>query len=327
MKAVVCRHLASPPEVEIRELPEPIPGPCEILVSVRAMGVNYVDVLMAAGLYQHKAEPPFVPGLEAAGEVIAAGERVERFRPGDRVMTAHKPGAFAERVVVAADDAWPMPGGMDFIAAAGFRSAYHTAYHALAQRARLRAGETLLVHGSSGGVGLAAVQVGNTLGATVIGTGGDPDKLRVVQENGAHHVVVASAGVREAVNELAGGRGADVVFDPIGGDLFDETIGCINRGARILIIGFMSGRPAVVPTDHLLLRGASVLGVRAGEACRRNPPLLEESLKTISRWASQGVLQPHVSHVFPMQDVNEAFRCIMERRVVGKAVLTTGQQH
>lgn len=322
MKAVVCRRLASPPDVEIRELPAPVPGPCDILVAVRAMGVNYVDVLMAAGLYQHKAEPPYVPGLEAAGEVVAVGERVQRFRPGDRVMTAHKPGAFAERVVVAADDAWPMPDGMDFIAAAGFRSAYHTAYHALAQRARLRAGETLLVHGASGGVGLAAVQVGRKLGAVVVATGGNPEKLGIVRDNGADHVIDASTGICGPVNELTDGRGVDVVFDPIGGDLFDETMGCINWRARLLIIGFMSGRAAVASTDHLSTKGASAFGVRAGEACRRNPPLLEESLAAISRWASQGALRPHVSHVFPMQDVAEAFRCIIERRVVGKAVLT-----
>lgn len=291
------------------------------------MGVNYVDVLMTAGLYQHKAEPPFVPGLEAAGEVVAVGERVGRFRPGDRVMTAHKPGAFAERVVVAADDAWPMPEGMDFIAAAGFRSAYHTAYHALAQRSRVRAGETLLVHGASGGVGLAAVQVGRKLGAVVVATGGNPEKLGVVRENGADHVLDASAGICVSVNELTGGRGVDVVFDPIGGDLLDETMGCLNWGARLLIIGFMSGRAAIASTDHLSIKGASVLGVRAGEACRRNPPLLEESLDTISRWASQGALRPHVSHVFPMQDVAEAFRCIIERRVVGKAVLTADRKH
>lgn len=325
MKAIVCRRLASPPDVEMREVDEPVPGPGEIAVAVRAMGVNYVDVLMAAGLYQHRAEPPYVPGLEAAGTVAAVGEGVERFRPGDRVMTAHKPGAFAERVVVKAADAWPVPEGMDFVPAAGFRSAYHTAYHALAQRAGLRPGETLLVHGASGGVGLAAVQVGRKLGAVVIATGSDPDKLRVVRENGADHVLDAGADLRDPVKSLTAGRGVDVVFDPIGGDLFGESMRCIAWGARLLVIGFMSGRAVTARTNHLLIKGASVLGVRAGETCRRDPPLLEASLATISRWASEGALRPHVSHVFPMTEVDEAFRCIAERRVVGKAVLTTSQ--
>jgi NADPH2:quinone reductase len=324
MRAVVCPRLGTPADLVIEDMPEPQAGPGEIQVAVHAAGVNFVDVLMIAGQYQHKPDPPFVPGMEAAGVVRAVGAGVSRFRVGDRVMTSHRPGAFAEVVVVREDKAYPVPAGLDDAEAAAFRSAYHTAYHSLVQRAGLQPGETVLVHGATGGVGLAAVQVGKQLGAMVIATGGSDAKLVVVAKQGADHVVNYSAGFRDAVKALTGGRGVDVVYDPVGGDVFDESMRCIDWGARILVIGFTGGRAAVVRTNHVLIKGASILGVRAGEAGRKNPKLIKESMQTISDWAARGLVRPHLSHRFPFERVRDALQAVVDRQVVGKAVLIFG---
>ena len=326
MRAVICRTLGKPAELVVEEIDSPNPGEGEVKVAVKAAGVNYVDVLMVAGEYQHRPDPPFIPGLEGAGEVLEVGPGVAGLKPAERVITNHLPGAFAEEVVVEADKAVPIPDNMDFVNAAAFRSAFNTAYHALVHRGNLRAGESLLVHGASGGIGLAAVQVGKVLGATVIATGGSDDKLAVVESLGADHVVnyQTTPRFRDPVKDLTGGRGVDVVYDPVGGDVFDESTRCLNMGARMLVLGFTSGRPALAKTNQMLIKVASVIGVRVGDYSRRDPAGARAMTETLLDWYAQGRIKAHVSHVLRLDQVQEALDLIAQRKVIGKAVLSDG---
>ncbi len=323
MRAVVCENLGTPGDLLLRDLPEPPePGPGEIKVALAARGVQYVDVLMIAGKYQTKPDLPFIPGSEAAGEVVAVGDGVSDFSVGDRVMTRHSPGAYAELATIAATMALPVPETMSLAQAAGFRSAYTTAYHALVQRGRLQKGEVLVVHGASGGIGLAAVQVGKILGATVIATGGSDGKLAVVKENGADHVINIRDGFRDRVKELTDGRGADVIYDPIGAEVFDESMRCLNWGARILILGFVGGKPALAKTNHLLIKGAAAVGVRVGGFNEFEPETAAANLEVLVEWAEAGKITPHVSHTFPLDRFADAMQAIIDRKVVGKCILT-----
>jgi len=323
MRAVVCEKLGTPGDLFLRDLPEPPdPGPGEIKIALAARGVQYVDVLMIAGQYQTKPDLPFIPGSEGAGDVVAVGEGVTAFSVGDRVMTRHSPGAYAEMATIPASMALPVPRTMSLEQAAGFRSAYTTAYHALVQRGRLLEGEVLLVHGASGGIGLAAVQVGKILGATVIATGGSDEKLAVVKQNGADHVINIRDGFRDRVKELTGGRGADVIYDPIGAEVFDESMRCLNWGARILILGFVGGKPALAKTNHLLIKGASAVGVRVGGFNEFEPDTAAANLKVLVEWAEAGKITPHVSHTFPLDRFADAMQAIIDRAVVGKCILT-----
>ena len=323
MRAIVCETLGPPSSLVLRELPDPPdPGPGEIKVAIAARGVQYVDVLMVAGEYQTKPPLPFVPGGEGAGTVVAVGDGVADFRVGDAVMTRHPPGAFAELGTIDASAALPIPEGLSLEQAAGFRSAYTTAYHALVQRGRLQPGEVLLVHGAAGGIGLAAVQVGKVLGATVIATAGSDEKLAVVKENGADHTINYSGGFRDKVKDLTDGRGADVIYDPIGAEVFEESMRCLNWGARILILGFVGGRPALAKTNHLLIKGASAVGVRVGGFNEHEPETAAENLRVLARWAADGKIVPHVSHTFPLERAADALQAILDRKVIGKCVLS-----
>ena len=323
MRAMVCETLGPPSSLVLRDLPDPPdPGPGEIKVAIAARGVQFVDVLMVAGEYQTKPPLPFVPGGEGAGTVLAVGAGVTDFKEGDTVMTRHPPGAYAEMATIAADAALPVPKGLSLEQAAGFRSAYTTAYHALVQRGRLQPGEVLLVHGAAGGIGLAAVQVGKILGATVIATSGSDEKLAVVTANGADHTINYSNGFRDRVKELTDGRGADVIYDPIGADVFDESMRCLNWGARILILGFVGGRPALAKTNHLLIKGASAVGVRLGGFNDFEPETAVENLRVLAQWAADGKIVPHVSHTFLLEQAADAMQAIIDRKVIGKCVLT-----
>ena len=323
MRAIVCEKLGSPGDLVLRELPDPpAPGAGEIKVALTARGVQFVDVLMVAGEYQTKPPLPFIPGGEAAGEVIAVGPDVADFAIGDAVMTRHSPGSFAELATIPASAAMPVPKNMDLIHAAGFRSAYATSYHALVQRARLQPGEVLLVHGAAGGIGLAAVQIGKVLGATVIATAGSDEKLAVVAANGADHVINYTHGFRDRVKELTGGRGADVIYDPVGADVFDESMRCLNWGARILILGFVGGRAALAKTNLLLIKGASAVGVRMGGFNEFEPETAAANLRMLVEWAEAGKIAPHVSHTFPLDRVADALQTIIDRKVIGKCVIT-----
>jgi NADPH2:quinone reductase len=324
MKAVYCIGLDNWPRLEMREIATPEPGPGEVLICNEAWGVNFVDYLMCQGGYQLRPKPPFIPGMESAGRVVALGDGVERIVIGDAFMAGHRPGAFAEKTCVPVRDLIPIADSMNMAEAAGFRSAFITAYHGLLQGGRLRMGETVLIHGAAGGMGHAAVQVAKRLGATVIATASGEEKLRVIRSLGADHAIEYDDGFRDAVKDLTGGRGADVIFDPIGGDVFDESMRCLNWGARIVIVGFTAGRPALAKTNHILIKGASVTGIRAGEFSRRNPDAAAQNLETLLCWAAAGDIRTHISHRFPLDGIEDAFHAIANRKVIGKAVLTRG---
>jgi NADPH:quinone reductase len=321
MKALVCRELA--PDyagVVLEEQPLPEPGPGEVRVRIKAASLNFPDLLMTEGKYQLKPELPFVLGMEFAGIVDAIGEGVSGLAPGDAVAGGNRIGAFSEYAVVPAAALRRKPEAISFAAAASYGAAYLTAYVALVRRGNLQPGETLLVHGASGGVGLAAVDVGRLLGATVIATSASEAKRRILTEYGADHVL-PDTGFRERVKELTGGRGADVIYDPVGGDVFDESVRCIAFDGRLLIIGFTSGRIPSVNVNMPLIKGFSVVGVRAGEYGRQFPDRGRENMAAIWKWAEEGKVRPRIHAEVPLTEWRRAFEMMRGREVVGKVAI------
>ena len=318
MKAVYCETHDGPEALAVREVPEPgPPGAGQIKVAVRVRGVSFTDVLMSRGGYQVQPPLPFVIGGEGAGEVLAAGDDVADFASGDSVLV---PAGCVEQVVVDAKRATRIPAGVALESAAAFRSNYATALYAL-QRGRLAAGETLLVHGAAGGVGLATVDMGKLMGATVIATAGSDDKLAVVRELGADHTVNYREGFRDQVKALTGGRGADVIFDPVGGDVFDESMRCVAPFGRLLIVGFTSGRAALAKTNHLLIKDAEAIGFTIGGLARHDPAWAARNGRVLMGWLAAGRIRPYISHRLPLERTAEALRLITEREVIGKAVV------
>ena len=317
MRAIVCERLGDPEHLVLRDVPSPTPGPGEVKVALRARGVSFVDVLVIAGQYQTKREPPFIPGGEAAGVVLETGPGVDHIGVGDRVLV---PGGFADEIVVAASRVTPLPAGVSFEAAAAFRANYCTAYYGL-QRGRLQAGEVLLVHGAAGGVGLAAVDVGKLLGATVIAAASTDEKLAVCKELGADHLINYTQGFREQVKALTNDRGADVIYDPVGGDVFDESMRCIAPFGRLLIVGFTSGRAALAKTNHLLIKDAEAIGFTIGGLSRLDPAREKRNLSILVGWLGAGRITPYVSHRLPLAQAAEALALVRDRKVMGKAVL------
>ena len=303
------------------EVELPPPGKGEMRLRLKACSVNFPDILMVQGKYQFKPALPFAPGMEGAGLVAAVGEGVTKFKPGDRVVAGLRTGGFAEEANAAEAACRAIPGTMDFAEAAACPAAYLTAYVALVCRGRLQKGETLLVHGASGGVGLAAVEMGKLLGATVIATSASDEKLKVVKSRGADHVLNVTKGFREHVKELTGGRGADVIYDPVGGDVFDESVRCIAWNGRLLIIGFTSGRIPSVSVNMPLIKGFSVVGVRAGEYGRRDPEAGRANIEAVDRLAAEGKIKPHICARFPLERAVDAMRMLQNREVVGKVVI------
>ncbi|MBA4338561.1 MAG: NADPH:quinone oxidoreductase [Hyphomonas sp.] len=321
MKALVCRELA--PDyagVGLEEQRMPEPGPGEVRVRIKAASLNFPDLLMTEGKYQLKPELPFVLGMEFAGVVDALGAGVSGFAPGDAVAGGNRIGAFSEFAVVPAAALRRKPEAISFAAAASYGAAYLTAYVALVRRGNLQPGETLLVHGASGGVGLAAVDVGRLLGAKVIATSASEAKRRILTEYGADHVL-PDAGFRERVKELTGGRGADVIYDPVGGDVFDESVRCIAFDGRLLIIGFTSGRIPSVSVNMPLIKGFSVVGVRAGEYGRQFPDRGRENMAAIWKWAEEGKVRPRIHAEVPLAEWRRAFEMMRGREVVGKVAI------
>ena len=319
-KAVVCRELGPPESLRLETFASIPLAQGQVRVAVHAAGINFPDILMAAGEYQLKPELPFTPGVEAAGEVTevndAAGMAV-----GDRVMLKLRHGAYADEAVATPAQLTPLPGAFDYAEGATFLAAHGTAYHALIDRGQLQPGEVLLVHGAGGGVGLAAVEIGKLLGATVIAAASSEEKLAVARMKGADHLMLyGREPFRDAVKRLTDGRGADVVFDPVGGEVFENSLRCIAWGARILVIGFTGGI-GLARTNLLLIKGASVLGVRAGEAARKNPALGEVRLKALTEWAEAGRIRPNISHRLPLEHYAEAMRLLMDRKAIGRVVL------
>jgi len=320
-KAVVCRELGPPERLRLETFASAVLNPGEMRVAIRAAGINFPDILMAAGEYQLKPELPFTPGMEAAGEVIEVDRAAEGIAIGDRVIVKMRHGAYADEAVVAPMQAIPLPSTFDFAEGATFLAAHGTAYHALIDRGQLKSGEVLLVHGAGGGVGLAAVEMGKFLGATVIAAASSEEKLGVAQAKGADHLVLyPREPFRDAVKRITEGRGADVVFDPVGGPVFEDSVRCIAWGARLLVIGFTGGI-GLARTNLLLMKGASVLGVRAGEAVRRNPEAGAVRIKKLLEWAEAGKIRPHISHRRPLEDFAQAMRLLVERKAIGRVAL------
>ncbi len=327
MRAVVCDRLGDPSVLRIEERPVPEAGSGEIVIRVGAASVNFPDVLTVSGEYQHKPELPFVPGMEGAGIVHAVGADVGKWTRGERVIFGVRPGAFAEYVKLkASGNLMRLPADWSFAEGAGFRVAAQTAFHSLVHRAALKRGETLLVHGASGGVGMAAVQLGKHLGARVIATGSDDARLAVVRTSGADEVVNYRKGdFVAAVKGLTDGKGCDVIYDPVGGDVLEKSVRAAAYGARLLVVGFTSGGPSKLMSNHILIKGLSVLGVRAGETILRlSPELGRDYVEELPRLAALGVMRPNISHRFPMEQVADAFRALIDRKVVGKAVIEMG---
>ena len=304
------------------------PRPDEVQVELKACSVNFPDLLMIQGKYQFKPPLPFAPGGEAAGDVIKVGSNVRDLREGDRVVFGSRYGCFSEALNVRATAVHPIPGRLSYAKAASYGTAYQTAYVALTYRGNLQPGEWLLVHGATGGVGMAAVDLGLLFGAQVIGTGGRNDKLATVRARGAHEVINYTkadgslGGFREEVKSITGSGGADVIFDPVGGDVFDESMRCINFGGRLLTIGFTSGRWPQAPVNLILIKQISVIGVRAGEIGRRKPELGKRFRDDLYQLAMDGKINPYVCAGFPLHHAVDAMRMLENRDVVGKCVIT-----
>lgn len=320
-KAVVCRALGAPETLRLEDFDSQPLKPGQVRVRIRAAGINFPDILMAAGEYQLKPELPFTPGMEAAGDIDEIADDVKGFKVGDRVIVKLRFGGYAEEVVVAPSQLTPLPSTFDYAEGATFLAAHGTAHHALVDRGQVKPGEVLLVHGAGGGVGLAAVEIGKLLGATVIAAASSEEKLAVARARGADHGILYNAEpFRNAVKRITGDKGADVVFDPVGGEIFEQSLRCINWGARLLVIGFTGGI-GVAKTNLLLIKGASVLGVRAGEAARRDPKIGEARIETLLAWAEAGKIRPNVSHRLPLADVAQAMRLLTERKAIGRVAL------
>ena len=320
-KAVVCRELGPPEALRLENCPPSPLAQGQVRVAIRAAGINFPDILMAAGQYQLKPELPFTPGVEAAGEVVEMDAAASGVAVGDKVIVRMRYGAYAEEAVVAPSQLTPLPATFNYAEGATFLAAYGTAYHALVDRGQVRPGEVLLVHGAGGGVGLAAVEMGKLLGATVIAAASSAEKLDVARAKGADHLVLYSREpFRDAVKRITDGRGADVVFDPVGGEVFENSLRCIAWGARILVIGFTGGI-GLARTNLVLIKGASVIGVRAGEAVRKNPALGEARLKALLQWAEEGRIRPNVSHRLPLDDYARGMRLLIERKAIGRVAL------
>jgi NADPH2:quinone reductase len=322
MKAVVCEAFGGAEVLALREVPDPPPpSPGELQVRIEARGVQYVDVLMLAGKYQLRPEPPFIPGSEGAGEVVAVGPGVTGFKPGDRVMSRHRLGGFAQLGNAKAEDCDLIPSAMSLEEAAVFRNVYNTAYHALLQRGRLKPGDWVLIHGAAGGIGLPAIQIAKLYGAKVIATASTEGKRAVCLEEGADHAIDYQAGFRDKVMALTGGRGVDIVYDPVNGSTFEESLRCLAWSGRILILGFLGGAPALARTNYLLIKGIEAIGVRIGGLSEAHPEIADANIKTLVELAGQGKLKPRIWRRFPLEAAADAIQALIDRRVIGKAVL------
>lgn len=328
MLALVVESLAADyAGCAVREVATPTPGPGQVLVRVLAASVNFPDLLMTRGEYQFKPPLPFTPGLDLAGEVAALGEGVTGWAIGDAVVGGARLGGFAQYAVMEAGSLKPKPARLSFAQAAAYGAAYLTAYVALVRRARIEPGDWVLVHGAAGGVGLAAVDLARALGARVIAASASDAKLAAIQALYAPDAVVnVTGGFRDQVKAITGGHGADIIYDPVGGDVFDESVRCIAFDGRLLVIGFTSGRIPTVSVNMPLIKGFSVMGVRAGEYGRQFPEKGRENAETVWRMADEGVITPHVHAELPLDRWREAFDLLADRQVIGKAVIRPDSQ-
>ena len=322
MQAMVCERFGGPEVLVEREVPDPLPPEAgEIQVKIAARGVQYVDVLMLAGKYQFRPEPPFIPGGEAAGQVVAVGAGVTGFAVGDAVMSRQTLGAMAELGNAKAALCDKVPSGLTLAQAGVFRGAYTTAYHALLQRGRMQAGEWVLVHGAAGGIGIAAIQVAKAFGAKVVATASSEEKRNACLEEGADHAIDYRSGFVDQVKALTNGRGVDIVYDPIGDKVAEESLRCLAWGGRLLILGFLGGGPTNIKSNYLLIKGIDAIGVRIGGLNEANPDLAIANMKALVALAEQGKLRPRISHTYRLDQAAEALQAVIDRAVIGKAVL------
>lgn len=321
MRAQVVRELGAPAVLSLEETADPVPGPGQVLIDVRAAGVNFPDGLIVAGTYQTRPDLPFTPGSEVAGVIAAAGEGVTSLKVGDRVLAFTGLGGYAEKVLVSEDMTFPIPDEMSFVDGAGFPVTYGTSFHALVDRADLQAGETLLVLGASGGVGLTAIEIGKALGARVIAAASSDEKRLLCADRGADEVIDYSGGdLAELLTRLAPG-GIDVVYDPVGGDHAQAAVRALAWGGRYLTIGYASGDIPKVGMNRLLVCAGSLLGVLWGAWARRNPAANAQNMARLLGWYREGRLRPHVHEVRPLADAAAALEIVMGRRALGKVIL------
>ena len=322
MKAVVCREFSGPQGLAIEEAEAPRPGPDEVLIAVHAASVNYIDLLIARGHYQVRPDLPYVAGSEGSGQVIETGADVTHLAPGDRVATFHLTGAFAEEMVAKGRRTIALPDGVSFETGAATLHNYVTAANALRVRGHLQDGETLVVHGATGGVGLAAVELGNLWGARVIACVGADEKAALAREYGAEAVInYRRESTRERVLELTEGRGSDVVFDPVGGDAFDQSMRCVAWDGRILVVGFASGEIPKLPLNRPLLKSASVVGVNTGEWPDQDPAAFQALAANVLAWADAGEIRPKIGQVLPLEEFGVAMEALESRAAQGRGVL------
>ena len=322
MRAVICRAFDGPGALVVGDLPDPKPGPGEVLVDVHAAAVTFMDALMVAGKYQMKPALPFAPGNDASGIVAAVGEGVSRFRVGDRVACGNWTGAFAERMIAREATTLALPPSVDFVTGAAVRHGYGTAHYALVERAGLRSGETVFVSGAAGGVGLAAVELARHLGARVIAGVGSAAKVPAVREHGAHEVIDYSReDLRDAIQRLTDGRGVDVFFDNVGGEIFDAMSRLMNWGGRMLPIGFTSGTVPKLAMNLPLLKNYSVVGCYWGAWVEREPQQSRAADEQIFADVAQGTLRPRAPDVLPMASFAHGLQRLVRRQVTGRIVL------
>jgi len=325
MKAVLCKAFGPPESLAIEEVDPLKPGKGQVVISVKACGVNFPDTLIIQGKYQSKPPFPFIPGSEVAGIVKELGEGVDTFNVGTRVMAFIGMGGFAEEAIADASHIIPMPHTLDFATASAFLLTYGTSHHALKDRAQLHPGETLLVLGAAGGVGLATVEIGKVMGARVIAAASSDEKLEVCKQHGADEVInYSTEDLRDRIKQLTGGKGVDVAFDPIGGDYSEPVLRSMAWGGRFLVIGFASGDIPRIPLNLPLLKVYSIVGVFWGAFMERDPKHGRENIQELITWMNEGKLKPHVSATYSLEQVADALNNLMERKVTGKAVLVTG---
>jgi NADPH2:quinone reductase len=322
MKAIVCNAWGLPDTLVIEELPDAIPGPGQLAIEIRAAGVNFPDVLIIQNKYQFKPALPFTPGSELAGVVLAVGEGVTRYKTGDAVIAFSAQGAFAQQIVVAANAVMPMPAGMDFDIAAAITLTYGTSHHAVVDRAQLKAGETMLVLGAAGGVGLAAIEIGKALGARVIAAASSDEKLAVCREHGADVTInYSTEDLRGAIKAATDGKGPDVIYDPVGGSYAEPAFRSIGWRGRYLVVGFANGEIPALPLNLMLLKGASLVGVFWGEFAKREPKANAAAMQQLMGWLADGTIKPRISGRYALADTAQALNDMAARKVMGKVVI------
>ena len=322
MKAVVCKDWGLPDTLVVDELADVVPGPGQVAIEIRAAGVNFPDVLIIQNKYQFKPTLPFIPGSELAGVVMAVGDGVSRYKAGDRVIAFTAQGAFAQQILASEHAVMPMPTGMDFDIAAAITLTYGTSHHAVVDRAQLKAGETMLVLGAAGGVGLAAIEIGKALGARVIAAASSEEKLAVCREHGADATInYSTQDLREAIKAATDGKGPDVIYDPVGGIYAEPAFRSIGWRGRYLVVGFANGEIPKLPLNLTLLKGASLVGVFWGEFAKREPKANLAAMRQLMGWLADGTIRPHISGRYALADTAQALNDMAARKVTGKVVI------